>query len=64
MVIRFWIWPVPYKMSARRIYLQLLFSVFALEKQHKKLNFRAFLPLKDLLVATFNETRHLLLENM
>ena len=32
-------------------------SVFSLEKQPKNLNFQSFLPLKDPLVATFNETR-------
>ena len=31
-------------------------SVFALEKQSKKVNFHSFLPLRDPLVATFNET--------
>ena len=33
------------------------FSVFALEKQPEKLNIQSFLPLKETLVATFNETR-------
>ena len=31
-------------------------SVFALERQLKKLNFQSILPLRDTLVATFNET--------
>ena len=58
MVIKFWVWLVPYKMRARQIYLQLLSSVFALEKQPKNLNFQSFfLPLNDPLMATFNETR-------
>ena len=33
------------------------YSVFAIENQSEKLNFQSFLPLKDSLVATFNETR-------
>ena len=32
-------------------------SVFALEKQSKNLNFQSFLPLRDPLLATFDETR-------
>ena len=32
-------------------------SVFALEKQPKNLNCQSFLPLKDPLVAAFNEAR-------
>ena len=32
-------------------------SVLALEKRPKKLNFQSFLPVRDPLVATFNETR-------
>ena len=32
-------------------------SVFALEKNLKNGNFRNFIPLKETLVATFNETR-------
>ena len=33
------------------------FSEFTLDKQPKKLNFQNFLPLRDPLEATFNETR-------
>ena len=32
-------------------------SVFALEKQPEKVNFQSFLPLRNPLVASFNETR-------
>ena len=38
-------------------------SIFALQKQPKTLNFQSFLPLKDPLVATFNETRALTSRN-